>query len=236
MTIYLLDDSLAFPDPRMTDDPSGILAVGGDLSPARLVLAYSLGIFPWYDDDQSPILWHCPAERFVLDQASYRLGRSLRKAIGQVDVTIDYNRDFEQVIEQCASIPRPGQYGTWLNDDMKSAYHELNRLDYAHSVEAYRQGELVGGLYGVTLGGVFFGESMFSKIPGASKALFATLVPKLWSAGYTLIDCQVYTEHLARFGAVDIPRDVFLYRLKQSLMGRPRPKWPQPTGSSLSNE
>ena len=135
------------------------------------------------------------------------------------------------MIGACAEVPRYGQDGTWLNEDMQAAYIELHQQDYAHSAEAWLDGELVGGLYGVTLGGVFFGESMFSLIPAASKAVFADLVPRLAQAGYRLIDCQVYTDHLARFGAKDWPRARFLETLKQELMVTPWPKWPSPTNA-----
>jgi leucyl/phenylalanyl-tRNA--protein transferase len=229
LTIYLLDDAFVFPDPTQTDDPSGILAVGGDLTPGRLVLAYSLGIFPWYDAAFSPILWHCPEERFVLKPHELRVGRSIRRSIRDLDVVITYDQAFTEVIGHCGQVPRHGQDGTWLNEEMKSAYMELNQQDYAHSAEAWQDGKLIGGLYGVTLGGVFFGESMFSLIPGASKAIFAALVPRLERAGYRLIDCQIYTEHLARFGAVEWPREQFLSTLKKELMVRPRPKWPSNT-------
>ena len=226
MTIYLLNEAIAFPDPRKTDDPSGILAVGGDLSPARLLLAYSLGIFPWYDDAYSPILWHCPDDRFVIRPDHYRLGRSLRKAVNNFEGQFSYNRSFSEVLELCASVPRHDQLGTWLNAEMKTAYLKLHQLGYAQSAEVWRNGRLIGGLYGVTLGAVFFGESMFSVEPAASKALFAELVPQLWAAGYQLIDCQIYTEHLARFGGLEIERDTFLSELKTALAEKPKAIWP----------
>jgi len=224
--VYLLNETLAFPDPTLADPESGVLAVGGDLSPGRLVLAYSLGIFPWYDEELTPILWHSPSERFALRPEDLHLGRSLRRAVNRSEVEITYDCAFEEVVERCGEVPRAGQLGTWLNEDMKAAYSELHQQGYAHSAEAWSDGELVGGLYGVTLGGVFFGESMFSLIPDASKAVFADLVPRLQRAGYRLIDCQVYTEHLARFGAQEWSRDYFLGALSDALQHRPRPKWP----------
>jgi len=226
MTIYLLDERIGFPDPACTDDATGVLAVGGDLSPERLLLGYSLGIFPWYDDELSPILWHCPALRFVLAPEDLHLGRTLRKTLRKHPFQITYNRAFSKVIHACAKIPRAGQTGTWLNEDMIIAYTELHRRGYAHSAEAWFDGEVVGGLYGVTLGGVFFGESMFSSVADASKAIFADLVPRLAQFGYGLIDCQVYTEHLHRFGARDVSRSDFLSTLAQCLDSKPSQVWP----------
>lgn len=224
--IYLLDDALAFPDPTKADPATGILAVGGDLSPSRLILAYSLGIFPWYDADQTPILWHSPAWRFAMRPGELHVGRSLRKALRKHPFELRYDTAFEAVLRACAEVPRPGQNGTWLNPEMQAAYTELFRRGFAHSAEAWRDGRLVGGLYGVTLGGVFFGESMFALEDEASKVVFASLVPALHTAGYRLIDCQVYTDHLARFGAREWPRDDFLQTLDEALTITPRPGWP----------
>ena len=226
MTIYLLDERLVFPDPRLTAHASGVLAVGGDPSPERLLLGYSMGIFPWYDDEVSPILWHCPSERFVLRPDQLHLGRTLRKTLRNHPFEVTYNRDFSSVIEACARVPRKDQDGTWLNDEMIESYTALFQRGYAHSAEAWLDGQLVGGLYGVTLGGVFFGESMFSLVPDASKAVFADLVPRLAQFGYQLIDCQVYTEHLHRFGARDISRSDFLQILTEYLGHQPQPIWP----------
>jgi leucyl/phenylalanyl-tRNA--protein transferase len=227
--IYLLDDALAFPDPTKGDPATGILAVGGDLSPARLVLAYSLGIFPWYDADATPILWHSPTWRFAMRPEDLYLGRSLRKLLRRSPYEVRYDTAFEDVLTGCAHAPRPGQDGTWLNDDMKAAYTALHRRGFAHSAEAWRDGQLVGGLYGVTLGGVFYGESMFALEADASKVVYATLVPLLGAAGYRLIDCQVYTDHLARFGAQEWPRSIFLDALEEALALHPRPGWPGDT-------
>ena len=226
MPIYLLDESLAFPDPSESDPDTGILAVGGDLSPGRLILGYSLGIFPWYDESVTPILWHSPASRVVMRPEDLRIGRSIRKAVKRTHIRVRYNTAFAAVIGRCAQIPRPGQEGTGLNADMQAAYIELHHQGYAHCAEAWLDDELVGGLYGVTLGGVFFGESMFSDVPDASKVVYTTLVPELGRMGYRLIDCQVYTEYLSRFGATDWSRAKFQNALRQALMVRPRPKWP----------
>ena len=226
MPIYLLGDDLAFPDPRFADKDTGIVAVGGDLSADRLILAYSQGIFPWYDHEQTPILWHSPDPRFVLSPEGFRIGRTLGKTLRRTDIIVRYDSAFESVIGHCASVPRAEQDGTWLNNEMMAAYLELHHRGFAHSAEAYLNGELVGGLYGVALGGVFHGESMFSLVDDASKIVFATLVPELVAAGYGLVDCQIYTDHLARFGAEEWPRDRFLKRLRLELSRRPSPIWP----------
>lgn len=235
MPIYLLDDALAFPDPQRADPGTGILAVGGDLSPARLVLAYSLGVFPWYDADATPILWHSPAWRFAMRPEDLYVGRSLRKTLRRAPFELRYDTAFDAVLRHCAAVPRPGQDGTWLNDEMRAAYAELHRRGFAHSAEAWRDGRLVGGLYGVTLGGVFYGESMFALEADASKVVYATLVPLLGAAGYRLVDCQVYTDHLARFGAREWPRATFLEALEDALALHPDPAWPgqERTGRSV---
>ena len=214
MPIFQLDDRLAFP--RVDHAESGLLAVGGDLRPDRLLLAYSLGIFPWYEAGQ-PILWHSPDPRMVLAADGLHVPRSLAKILrgGRYRLTLD--TAFRRVIEACAATPRPGQRGTWITADMLEAYTELHRRGVAHSVEAWRGRLLAGGLYGVSLGGAFFGESMFARAPDASKAAFVTLVEQLRAWGINLIDCQVYTEHLARFGAVEWPRSQYLRALRNAL-------------------
>ena len=199
---------MRFPSPHLAD-ASGLLAVGGDLSIDRLMLAYQLGIFPWYDEDESPILWHSPEERFVITPQCFRFGRSIKKLLSRHRFELAYDRDFHQVVAQCARIPRAGQNGTWLGPKMIKAYCDLHDAGHAHSAEAYLDGVLVGGLYGVTLGGCFFGESMFSLEHGASKVVFGALAPKLFELGYGVIDCQMYTEHLARFGAQTVVRSNF---------------------------
>lgn len=219
MPVFQLDHEIAFPRPDLADD-SGLLAVGGDLSVERLLLAYSLGIFPWYSEDL-PILWHSPDPRMVLLPDDMHVGRSLKKTMrrGVYDVRLDTN--FERVIRACAETYRPDQDGTWVTDDMQRAYIELHEQGFAHSVEAYRDGELVGGLYGVSLGAAFFGESMFAHAPDASKVAFATLVDQLRRWRFELIDCQVHTDHLARFGATEWPRPRFLEALDHALHARP---------------
>ena len=229
MPIYLLhEDVLSFPNPRDADDETGVLAVGGDLSSKRLLLAYSLGVFPWYDETITPILWHSPAERFALRPDELHISRSLKKTMARHEFDLRFDTDFEQVLEHCRRVPRPGQDGTWLNQDMQEAYLEMHDLGFAHSAEAWSGDRLVGGLYGVTLGGVFFGESMFSLERDTSKIVFANLVPMLHAAGYELIDCQVYTEHLSRFGATNWSRDEFLDTLDTAIRKVPIPPWPAP--------
>lgn len=215
MPVFRLGRRLAFPPPELADE-SGLLAVGGDLSPERLLLAYSLGIFPWYGEDL-PILWHSPDPRLVLETHRVHLSRSLRKQLrrGRYDVRLD--TAFDDVMRACAETPRADQDGTWITDDMLAAYVRLYTLGFAHSAEAWRGGELVGGLYGVSLGGAFFGESMFAHEPDASKVAFAVLVEQLDRWGIRLIDCQVHTDHLARFGAENWPRPRFLRALAAAL-------------------
>lgn len=222
MPVFLLDDRLVFPPVRYAED--GLLAVGGDLRPERLVLAYSLGIFPWYEDGQ-PILWHSPDPRMVLLGERLRVPRSLRKTMRKGLYQLALDTAFSDVMEGCASARRPGQRGTWITGQMKEAYAELHRRGLAHSVEAWREGRLVGGLYGVSLGAAFFGESMFARAPDASKVAFVAAVEQLSRWGIALVDCQVYTNHLARFGAEEWPRRQYLAGLKRAL-ARPTRKGP----------
>ncbi len=217
MPIYLLsdDEPELFPPPSKADK-SGLLAVGGDLRPERLVAAYSQGIFPWYSEGQ-PILWHSPDPRFVLEPDKIHVGRSLRKVMNRGTYTVRYDTAFPKVIDACSRVHRPGQDGTWITDAMKQAYIRLHELGLAHSVEAWDGEVLVGGLYGVSLGAAYFGESMFALAPDASKVAFATAVERFKGWGFQLIDCQVETEHLERFGAESWPRKRFLTALAQAL-------------------
>ena len=220
MTVFLLgQDPEAFP-PAERADRSGLLAIGGDLTPARLLAGYRRGIFPWYSEGQ-PILWHSPDPRFVLLPGQLHVSRSLHKVLRRRTYEIRADTAFGEVLRACAEAPRPGQDGTWITDEMDRAYLVLHRLGHAHSVEAWKDGALVGGLYGVALGRVFFGESMFATAPDASKAAFATVATALFDAGCLLIDCQVETEHLARFGAADISRRRFLQLLGSAVAGGP---------------
>lgn len=208
MPLFLLgEDPELFPPPEKADR-SGLLAVGGDLSPKRLLAAYRQGIFPWYSEGQ-PILWHAPNPRFVLVPSRVHVGRSLRKELKRGRFELKLDTDFASVIAGCGRAKRPHQRGTWITDEMEQAYITLHALGYAHSMEAYLAGKLVGGLYGVSLGSVFFGESMFALAPDASKAAFAALCAQLLAWEFTLIDCQQQTAHLERFGAEAWPRKEF---------------------------
>ena len=208
MTIYRIPEEHIFP-PVSEAEPNGLLGVGGDLAPARLLKAYRSGIFPWYSRNQ-PILWFAPDPRFVLFPQEFRIQRSLKKVVKQNRFEIRINTDFAKVIERCSVKPRPGQFGTWITDDMKSAYQELHGMKYSHSFEAYQDGKLVGGLYGIVTGSVFAGESMFADVSNASKVAFVWAVHQMVRWGIKLIDCQVHTEHLERFGAREIPRDMYM--------------------------
>ncbi len=199
------------------EEPNGLLAVGGDLSSQRLLNAYAQGIFPWYSEGQ-PILWWSPNPRLVLLPNELHIPKSLRKTIKKTPYRITLDTAFAQVIEHCSTTPRDGQDGTWITDEMKQAYIQLHKQGYAHSVEAWQGEQLVGGLYGVALGKAFFGESMFALRPDASKIAFVYLVRQLQQWGYQLIDCQVYTAHLARFGALEVPRANFVQHLRAALI------------------
>jgi len=194
------------------DEPNGLLAASRDLSAGRLLEAYSRGIFPWYSGDQ-PVLWWSPDPRMVLFTDEFKVARSLRKRLRQRTVEIRADTSFREVIESCATVLRPGQSGTWITPQIVDAYSELHRLGFAHSVEAWRDGELVGGLYGVAIGRVFFGESMFALEPDASKVALVQLVAILRTLGVPMIDCQQETAHLASFGARPIPRAEFAERV-----------------------
>jgi leucyl/phenylalanyl-tRNA--protein transferase len=214
MPVYRLDERLVFPPPEEAED--GLLAVGGDLRPERLLLAYARGIFPWYGEGL-PILWHSPDPRMVLTADRLIVNRSLAKTIRRGRYRVELDRAFADVVRACAAVPRPGQDGTWITEDMIAAYVRLHELGYAHSAEAWEGDALVGGIYGVSLGGAFFGESMFAHRPDASKVAFVTLVEQLARWGIDLIDCQVHTDHLERFGAVEWPRPRFLAALARAL-------------------
>ncbi len=203
-----------FPDARLAmDEPDGLLAVGGDLRVDRLLNAYRHGIFPWFSDDQ-PILWWSPDPRCVLFPEKLYTSRSMAKLLRQDKFTITVDEAFSEVMRQCAA-PRADQDGTWITEEMFHAYCTLHQQGHAHSAECWYQGELVGGLYGVAIGQVFFGESMFSRVSNASKAAFITLTNQLIRWDYQLIDCQVETEHLLSLGAENIPREQFLQQLNQ---------------------
>ena len=204
-----LTHRLSFPNPLDASE-EGIVAYGGDLSPSRLMLAYRSGIFPWYSVND-PILWWSPDPRLILELDDFKLSRSLRKKIPQFEIRFD--SVFSQVINECSTAPRRGQKGSWIVPEMIEAYETLHALGYAHSVEAFQNGVLVGGLYGVSVGGVFCGESMFAKVSDASKVAFAVLVEYLREWGFEFIDCQVPTNHLKSLGAKEVSRESFLSRL-----------------------
>ena len=205
---FLSTNRLDFPNPALTDE-DGILAVGGDLSPQRLLLAYSWGIFPWFNDDE-PILWWCPDPRFVLFPAELKIPKSMRPLMRSARFRVTFDECFEAVTRACGAQPRPDQDGTWISEEMVAAYVRLHELGFAHSVEVWEGETLVGGLYGVALGKFFFGESMFARVSNASKVGFFTLVEKLLRNGYQLIDCQQQTRHLGSLGARAISRNEFL--------------------------
>jgi leucyl/phenylalanyl-tRNA--protein transferase len=222
MPVFLLSSELLFPQPELAEE-DGLLAVGGDLSEERILLAYSMGIFPWYSQG-SPILWWSPDPRLVLLPEELRISRSLRQTIGKGIFRVTVDTDFDQVIRTCATVHEREDRSTWITRRMIDAYSRLHRSGYAHSVESWQDGELAGGLYGVSMGKVFFGESMFSKRSDASKVAFALLVHQLREWDYRLIDCQVTTQHLIRFGAREVPRLAFLKMLKEALAA-PAPHW-----------
>lgn len=221
MTTYLpwLEDTLDFPDPSSAlDDPNGLLAAGGDLSAERLVSAYKQGIFPWYSDDQ-PILWWSPNPRCVVLPNQAHISRSLKKHIRKHGSTVTFDTKFDEVIRHCARLD--STEGTWITAEMEDAYIELNARGIAHSVEAWENNQLIGGLYGLAIGRCFFGESMFSLGTNGSKIAFAALSQQLFKWGYQIIDCQVENPHLFTLGAETIPRDQFLSILKQEVNTAP---------------
>src|ERR1700685_2595811 len=203
MPFFRLDDRLVFPPVHLAED--GLLALGGDLRPERLLLGYTKGIFPWYAENL-PILWHSPDPRMVMTTRDLIVQRSLRKTIKRAPYRLAMDTAFHDVLLGCAEVPRPGQTGTWLIPEMVDAYMKLHELGFAHSVEAWSDDKLVGGLYGVSLGAAFFGESMFARAPDASKMVLVHLVALLRASGFTLLDTQFQTSHLAQFGTYEITR------------------------------
>ena len=217
MPVFTLSKRLSFP-PSHLAIKEGLLAVGGDLSPERILLAYRNGIFPWYSKGE-PILWWSPDPRLVLYPDELIISRSLRKVIKRNLFQITFDKAFDAVIQACADAKRSYGEGTWITDEMKAAYCELHRQGYAHSVEAWQDDKLVGGLYGIAIGRAFFGESMFSHVSNASKVAFVTLVENLKRLKFSLIDCQVRTDHLIRFGAREIKRKQFLEQIEKAING-----------------
>lgn len=216
MPVFILDNRIIFPDPSQAHH-DGLLAIGGDLNSKRLIKAYGMGIFPWYSDMQ-PIMWWSPDPRMVLFPKDFIRHKNLRKTVKSSKFQVSFDQMFAEVIAQCSSVPRPGQDGnTWITKEMKEAYIRLHKIGIAHSVEVLFQGELVGGLYGISLGNSFFGESMFHTITDASKVALWHLVDKLLLWNFDLIDVQQETDHLRSLGAISIVRKEFLHLLKSSI-------------------
>ena len=209
-------DKIIFPPPHLAGS-DGLLAIGGDLCKERLLLAYRMGIFPWFSSNEEPIMWWSPDPRLVLYPQDLRVSKSLKKVINKNIFQITIDSSFEQVISLCAQIRLQKNEATWIGDEMIEAYCNLHEAGYAHSVEVWYKGELAGGLYGVALGKSFFGESMFTRISNASKVAFTALVEYLKTLSFDMIDCQIPTEHLKSFGAREIPRSIFLKQLNESL-------------------
>jgi leucyl/phenylalanyl-tRNA--protein transferase len=218
MPIYGLTEELAFPHPSEANE-DGLLAVYGDLSPKRLLLAYCNGIFPWYSEDD-PILWWSPDPRFILCPQNLKISNSMKKVLRKNTYKITFDTCFRDVMFNCGNL-RKETTGTWITEEMLEAYCKLHELGFAHSVEAWYEGNLVGGLYGISIGKCFFGESMFSTMSNASKAAFITLCKILEEKNYLIIDCQVYTEHLESLGAVNISREDFLSIIEKGIAMEP---------------
>lgn len=213
MPVFRLSDDLIFPHPSLAEE-DGLLAIDGDLSTERLMLAYCNGIFPWFSEDE-PILWWSPDPRFIIYPKDIKVSHSMKKLLKKNVYRISFDTCFRDVISNCANVRK--ESGTWINNGMIEAYCKLHELGYAHSVEAWYEDKLVGGLYGISIGKCFFGESMFSTMSNASKAAFITLCKKLEEQDYIMIDCQVYTEHLESLGAVNISRKEFLELLEKGI-------------------
>jgi len=214
LAVFALEKELYFP-PVNFAEPDGLLAIGGDLSPERLLLAYHQGIFPWYEGEY--ILWWCPDPRFVLFPSELKISKSMKRLFKKNAFDFTMNKSFKEVIHHCKETKRPGQQGTWITNEVEKAYIRMHELGYAISAEVWKNGELAGGAYGIKLGKVFFGESMFSKISNASKYAFIKLVENLEQKGVELIDCQVYTEHLESLGARMISRKEFIGLLRSAI-------------------
>jgi leucyl/phenylalanyl-tRNA---protein transferase len=218
-----LDSNTPFPHLETAlAEPNGLLAAGGDLSPRRLIMAYSMGIFPWYSDD-APILWWSPDPRMVLFVEEFQVSKSMRKFIRKTPIQIRINTAFQAVLVNCAE-PRNGQNGTWIGADMQKAYVNLHKLGFAHSVEAWLDNELVGGLYGVQIGRMFYGESMFTRVANASKFALVYLITQLHQKGFPMVDCQQETDHLASMGARPIARAEFAKCIGPLVQVQPQPK------------
>ncbi len=228
------ESRIIFPDPRRApaDAP---LAMGGDLSVETLLSAYSQGIFPWYSEGE-PIYWWSPDPRMVLPVAEYHCPHGLRRVLNKGGWEITFDTEFSKIVDCCSSVERPGQKGTWITDEMRAAYRELHLAGYAHSVESWKDGRLAGGLYGISLGNLFFGESMFHNVSNASKVAFHALMKQLSEWDFALVDCQLQTGHLATLGARPWPRKTFLETLEKSLRCPTRVgRWNSPAHQSLDS-
>ena len=210
--MYIVSKKLEFP-PVENANEEGLLAVGGDLSPERLLLAYKSGIFPWYNDD-AIIMWWSPDPRMILRPREVKISKSMRKILKSDSFQLTKNKSFQEVIRNCSQIERKAQDGTWITQKMQNAYGKLHQMGKAVSYEVWQDTTLVGGLYGIDLGHVFCGESMFSKVSNASKFAFIKMAQELESKNYLMVDCQMYTDHLASLGAKEVPRETFLELLK----------------------
>ena len=215
MPLFVIDRKLFFPPVHLAES-DGLLAIGGDLSTDRLLLAYRSGIFPWYEGE--PVLWWCPDPRFVLFPTELKISKSINSLFKKNAFEFTTNKAFSQVIHLCKETKRPGQQGTWITDEVEKAYCRMHDLGFAHSAEVWTKGELIGGLYGIKLGKIFFGESMFSKVSNASRFAFINYVQQIKEEGMELIDCQVYTEYLESFGARMVPREEFIKLLNKLTM------------------
>ncbi|MBI3137556.1 MAG: leucyl/phenylalanyl-tRNA--protein transferase [Sphingobacteriales bacterium] len=216
MPLFFPDKKIQFPPVHLAE-PDGLLAMGGDLSAERLLEAYRQGIFPWYEEP--PILWWCPDPRFVLFPEDLKIAKTIKPLLRREEFEFTTNKAFGRVIHACRTTKRPGQHGTWITPEVERAYTNLHQLGYAHSAEVWKDGELAGGLYGIRIGKVFFGESMFSRLSNASRYAFIRYAQQLKQEGVQLIDCQVYTDYLKSFGARMIPRKEFV-QLVQNLVSR----------------
>ena len=212
MSVFIINNELSFPPVHLAE-PDGLLAMGGDLSPERLLLAYRMGIFPWYEGEH--VLWWSPDPRFVLFPTELKVSKTTKPLLNKNEFQFTTNKAFAQVIHHCKKVKRPGQEGTWITDEVEKAYCKMHELGFAHSAEVWKKGELAGGLYGMRLGKVFFGESMFSLVSNASRFAFVKYVQQLMEEAVEMIDCQVYTEYLESFGARMIERKDFVKLLEQ---------------------
>lgn len=234
MSIFQLGKHLVFPDPKLAE-PEGLLAFGGDLDPERILLAYKMGIFPWYSDNQ-PILWWSPDPRMVLFPNQFHISKSLKRKLRSKKITVEFDQFFPEIIQYCANTPRNGEQGTWITNEMIDAYNQLHLLGFAHCVAVLSENILVGGLYGISIGRGFFGESMFSLEPDASKIGFAFLANILDKWGFDVIDCQLPTDHLKSLGAVEMDREKFL-NLLSLVISKPtfRGSWREKANNEISN-